>query len=421
MVTKWTILTYIASHNNLEELGQESLQQIAAVGSSPEVIHGVLVDSSMGADRILVGKPGKLKQAEHLAQFDSGDPDRLIETAAWLFRQHPAERYGLILWSHGTGWRPEEIERIGIESHGAGHMTAGAAKRVAGLSNPVLFRSTIAKMLASTKPSERAVLFDDGTGHSLDMVELERVATRIGEMLGQPLELLGMDACLMASLEVAYQVRRSVRYYVASAELVPGHSWPYGLIFGDLAEHPDWTGADLGRAVVRHYTDFYRAHPPRAGDVTKVALDLAGVDTLAVAVGRLAAALAADIAGQAPAVWQAQTAARRQETREGGRGLSKFDYHLWDIGSVARRLAGSSSAPVAAASQAVLTALRPGGPAVLAEGHVGDWFDGIGGVSFYLMPPGGGNRLSPYYDQVAFAQPPLRWLDFLRAYHAHYA
>ena len=186
MVTKWTILTYIASHNNLEELGQESLQQIAAVGSSPEVIHGVLVDSSMGADRILVGKPGKLKQAEHLAQFDSGDPDRLIETAAWLFRQHPAERYGLILWSHGTGWRPEEIERIGIESHGAGHMTAGAAKRVAGLSNPVLFRSTIAKMLASTKPSERAVLFDDGTGHSLDTVELERVATRIGEMLGQP-------------------------------------------------------------------------------------------------------------------------------------------------------------------------------------------------------------------------------------------
>ena len=147
-------------------------------------------------------------------------------------------------------------------------------------------------------------------------------------------------------------------YYVASAELVPGHSWPYGLIFGDLAEHPEWTGADLGRAVVRHYTDFYRAHPPRAGDVTKVALDLAGVDTLAAAVGRLAAARAADIAGQAPAVWQAQTAARRQETREGGRGLSKFDYHLWDIGSVARRLAGSSSAPVAAASQAVLAALR---------------------------------------------------------------
>ena len=105
--------------------------------------------------------------------------------------------------------------------------------------------------------------------------------------------------------------------------------------------------------------------------MTKVALDLAGVDTLAAAVGRLAAALAADIAGQAPAVWQAQTTARRQETREGGRGLSKFDYHLWDIGSVARRLAGPGTAPRAAARQGGVGAPRPGGPAPwgLVRGH----------------------------------------------------
>ena len=129
----------------------------------------------------------------------------------------------------------------------------------------VLFRSTIAKMLAPAEPAERAVLFDDGTGHSLDTIELEHVVSRIQEIIGRPLELLGMDACLMASLEVAYQVRHSARFYVASEELVPGHSWPYDLIFGELAAHPEWTGAELSRAIVRHYTDFYRANPPRAG------------------------------------------------------------------------------------------------------------------------------------------------------------
>ena len=56
---------------------------------------------------------------------------------------------------------------------------------------------------------------------------------------------------------------------------------------------------------------------------------------------------------------------------------------------------------------------------MLAEGHVGDWFDGIGGVSIYLMPPGDGNQISQFYGDVALAQPPLRWLEFLRAYHAH--
>ena len=63
MTAKWTILTYIAAHNNLEELGQDSLEQIVRVGSSQDVIHGVLVDGSMGADRILVGKPGKRRSA----------------------------------------------------------------------------------------------------------------------------------------------------------------------------------------------------------------------------------------------------------------------------------------------------------------------------------------------------------------------
>ena len=58
-------------------------------------------------------------------------------------------------------------------------------------------------------------------------------------------------------------------------------------------------------------------------------------------------------------------------------------------------------------------------PAVLAEGHVGDWFAGIAGVSIYLMPPGGGNQLARSYGEVALAQPSLRWLEFLQAYHAH--
>ena len=419
MTAKWTILTYIAAHNNLEELGQDSLQQIVRVGSSPDVIHGVLVDSSMGADRILVGKPGK-QQQEHLAQFDSGDPDRLIETAAWLFKQHPAERYGLILWSHGSGWRPEEIERIGSESHGAGHVATGEAERAARSGNQVLFRSTIAKMLAPTRPAERAVLFDDGTGHSLDTIELEGVVSRIQEVTGRPLELLGMDACLMASLEVAYQVRRSARYYVASEELVPGHSWPYELIFGELAAHPGWTGAELSRAVVRLYTDFYRANPPQAGDVTKIALDLAGVDALAGAVSALAGELAAQMDTQADAVWTAQTDSYRQETRDNKRSPSKFGYRLWDIRSVARRLTSATAVPVALAANAVLAALAVGGPTVLAEGHVGDWFDGIGGVSIYMMPPGEGSQISQSYGDVALAQPPLRWLEFLQKYHAHF-
>ena len=40
---KWTILTYIAAHNNLDLLGQRSRNEILQVGSTPDVTHGVQI------------------------------------------------------------------------------------------------------------------------------------------------------------------------------------------------------------------------------------------------------------------------------------------------------------------------------------------------------------------------------------------
>jgi hypothetical protein len=76
--------------------------------------------------------------------------------------------------------------------HGTGRSHRGAGKVGA------LFRWTLRSLLQPDKPAERAVLFDYGTGHSLDTVELARVAGAIANFIGQLLELLGMDACLMA-------------------------------------------------------------------------------------------------------------------------------------------------------------------------------------------------------------------------------
>jgi hypothetical protein len=54
----------------------------------------------------------------------------------------------------------------------------------------------------------------------------------------------------MVNIEVAYDVRKAVRYLVASEELVPGHSWLYKEIFGALRAKPDQNDADFARLVV---------------------------------------------------------------------------------------------------------------------------------------------------------------------------
>jgi hypothetical protein len=51
------VLTYVAAHNNLEVLGKVS-RQILDVGSTADVVHGMLYDGSGGAARYIIGNAG---------------------------------------------------------------------------------------------------------------------------------------------------------------------------------------------------------------------------------------------------------------------------------------------------------------------------------------------------------------------------
>lgn len=445
----WTVIIYIAAHNNLDLYGERSLNQILSAGSTPHVKLVALFDGTQRAARYIAGAPGTPAVQENLDSFDSGDGDALLETVRWACQQYPAQRYALILWSHGSGWRPEpvqaagpshaaasgkvyarwtptEIQQIAREARGDTAVDVKeATERSAAPGSMALFRSTMARILSLDKPAERAVCFDDGTGHSLDTLELDRVMQEVQKLIGHPLDLLGMDACLMATLEVAYQIRKSVRYLVASEELVPARSWPYDSILQELNATPDMEGNQLAAAVVRHYKQFYQAHPPPpgGGDVTKVALDLSRIGEIVGPVNALASALTTNMDHEADRLWAFQVAAFEQESRQRARKSNKFQFHLWDIGTLAARLVSSdASSGVVAAAQAVTQALKLQQTAVLAEDHIGEWFAGIGGLTIY-MPLPKRQRLSSYssyYEQVALALD-TAWNDLLRAYHAYYA
>jgi len=130
----------------------------------------------------------------------------------------------------------------------------------------------------------------------------------------------------------------------------------------------------------------------------------------------LADALTQDMAKHTAVIWKVQRDTQTREAKGGKRKPSKFDFHLWDLGSLAAGIVASPNASdaVRGAASGVTAALKPGG-AVLAEGHRGDWFDGTGGLSVYLMPPGI-QRVSPTYGQLAFARD-MHWLDMLTKYH----
>lgn len=422
MVTKakWTILTYIAAHNNLQQMGDRSLNQIIGVGSTRDVMHGILFDGPQGATRCVIGGPGKVLQQDQLQDYDSGDPARLIETAQWMFKQYPAERYGLILWSHGSGWQPAEIRSVAGQVRGDTQVDdAESAYRSQMPGSLVLFRSSLAELVKPASDAERAILFDDGTGQSLDTIELGNVTREIQQIIDQPLDFLGMDACLMATIEVAYQLHPWVRYMVASEELVPGTSWPYDVVFDTLRTQPDLAARDLAALVVDEYLQYYEHYPPNlgGGDVTKIALDLSKVEELASSMQELGQALQANMATVLPELAQAQDATYQVETLAGRRDPNKFNYHLWDILAVADLLATNCSQErVRLAAAQAANAFKTSGLVVRA-GHRGSWFNDIGGLSVYWIAPKMKQRrhISDAYPAVSFAAD-THWHEMLAAY-----
>src|ERR1700681_4764617 len=84
-----------------------------------------------------------------------------------------------------------------------------------------LFASTVDTMVRS-----RAIAFDDQAKDFLDNMELKRALGEMKKLLGRPLDIIGFDACLMAMLEVNYQIMATARYAVGSEEEEPGNGWP---------------------------------------------------------------------------------------------------------------------------------------------------------------------------------------------------
>ena len=124
--------------------------------------------------------------------------------------------------------------------------------------------------------TSRAIAFDDDAKDFLDNIEMKSVLSKAAKFLGGKIAVVGMDACLMSMVEVAYQIRGTATVMVGSEEVEPGEGWPYDTILATLAAKPTTTPAELGTTIVARYLASYGAN----SGVTQAALDLARTDGL---------------------------------------------------------------------------------------------------------------------------------------------
>jgi len=396
-------MVYMAGNNSLSGAASADLNELRKVGSTEAVKIAAFV-KQQGADAVqrIVGKTsGDDVVAKLPPQTDSGAPQTVLDFARWAVGQAPADRYALVLWNHGGGWSPDDMDQLYQHVRGGKrnrHETNQLASRHV---KRAVFTPTLSTIMSLGNANERMICSDDTSGHSLDTIEVGRILTALTTDIGRPLDLFGMDACLMSTLEVAYQVRKQARAVVGSEELEPGAGWQYQALLSALNAKPAMDGPALGAAVVKSYIDSYKTAQDQ-WPVTQCAVDTAHCDAFASTVDGLVKALRAKLTTGWAELLKAQSRA------------TSFELEMTDLSSLCRALAATTKdSAIQSAARGVLDALTPGGY-VIAEGHLGPKVEDCGGVSMYLPSPAN-SKISPYYKDLESAKR-HRWDELLRDY-----
>ena len=409
----WLVLEYLAADNDLEGELLADLAEMERVGSTPGVVEILAqVDRSPANDaskgnwhgtrRYYVTRgtdPRKISSRvlADLGPTNTGDPGVLESYIRFGALRYPARATALVLLNHGSGFYvPPDMQSHGRAAHEASTPRARRRRR------PPIFHTTRERLRESV-PADRGVAYDDGAADCLDNQELKRVLATAHRALGRKVDLVGMDACLMTMIEVAYQLRDHAQVLVGSEDVEPGPGWPHSTILADLTKHPTMTGAELGAAVVQRYVESYRHGGENA---TQSAINLGRLDDLVEAVDVLARRL---LAGLKSAAVMASLLAARRKTLQFFEGLYVDLHHL--AANLATTAGNSLIADACRDVQRIIDGDEVRSP-IIAQAHVGASMAPARGISIYF--PLFLDR-SAFYRELDFARA-TRWADLLDAY-----
>ncbi|MFZ5482508.1 MAG: clostripain-related cysteine peptidase [Myxococcota bacterium] len=308
----WTLLVFMNGDNDLEEYVAHDLNELEQVGSQAGLTVLVQADRIDGYDDsdgdwtgtrryTIAGDDDEATVSspyEELGELDMGDSAVLADFLAWGWETAPADHVAVVLWNHGDGW-------------------SIVADRPPGP----------AEMISS----------DDTSGNHLSIAEGELADGLAGlwDARGAGIDVIGFDACNMASWEVAHALSYWGDYMVAAETWVGGEGLQYeqtqeamlaGAPPAEVADEMARTAVEIGE------------------ELTYGAVDLGRMDALAGALDALADAALAD-----PAALPMLLAYRDE-----ARGVD-FDYEDWylDVADLGVVVAAGEHAEMAAAASPI--------------------------------------------------------------------
>jgi hypothetical protein len=261
---EWLTVHYNSMDNNLDAFGewQADLHSLEMVGSTDESRHIALYDGDEDGDTVVqYVVEGGVEEIPTTdvdpswgPEVNLGDPATLETFVVWAANEYPADKITLVLNNHGGSW-------FGI-------------------------------------------CWDDTSEDHLDPGELADALEGIQHALGRRVDVVITYACLMASIEVAYEIAGHADYLIGSETYSWGSethgdddyligNYPYDRIWGPVKDDPTMGTEEFAIHVV---DSFQMYGPWNAPDMyvyrdyssdTVAAIDLDEIPALVAAVDKL--------------------------------------------------------------------------------------------------------------------------------------
>ena len=159
--------------------------------------------------------------------LNSASPQVFDQVLDYFFKHYKAKSYGLVLWSHGSGWNNA----------------------------------------STSAPQRRSFAVDDATTGTTRM----QIADMASVLSKYPtFEYILFDACFMQTIEVAYELRAAAKYIIGSPAEIPGAGAPYKDMIPSLFLQA--SDGQVAESIVNAYGDCYNQRLTSSGGVVLSAI-----------------------------------------------------------------------------------------------------------------------------------------------------
>lgn len=247
MSAYWNILLYtIAKNPDEHKRVTDAITNMHDALTTDQCNIAVQLHTSSNTTRHWISRGSKVQTEMFPVVLDAGEPSSLTSFLNAANRMFPARSSALVLWAHSSGLdhvhdypQQNALRQPGHESVSGSHDqprlnpgslgpgAVGQRSRGRGQRNG---------LRRPPAPSPQQILTNVGIKQAIAASSRRHV------------DILGLNACWMASFEVEYELRSVSDVQIASQ--VYANPWPYGAIIAALSATPDLPAEQLAKEIV---------------------------------------------------------------------------------------------------------------------------------------------------------------------------